>query len=205
MIIFYLATPEENLTCSLPWRKSLAHSLCLCLSVCLSHSFAPSLSRALSDVQSTYELSTLFCLCSRSPYICMWCNREISSKMVSAQVFFCWLFYILATSKVISGRIMTDDSAQPWRLDSAASLGDQGSSIVTWYPTQLHSTDTEPTSPCPILIMPSAWLCSNKYQFLSQWFNIGSNLWGMNGKKCCFESWSGYMSLGYYSPLKNFL
>ena len=31
--------------------------------------------------------------------------------------------------------------------------------------TQSYYPDTEPTSPCPILIVPSAWLGSDKYQF----------------------------------------
>ena len=35
---------------------------------------------------------------------------------------------------------------------------------MTWYPTQSHYPDTEPTSSCPILIMPSAWLGSTEYR-----------------------------------------
>ena len=37
-----------------------------------------------------------------------------------------WLleFYILATSKVISGLVVICDSAQSWQVDSAAALGD---------------------------------------------------------------------------------
>ena len=31
--------------------------------------------------------------------------------------------------------------------------------------------------PCPILIMPSTWLGSDRYTFLSNWFNTGSKLW----------------------------
>ena len=33
------------------------------------------------------------------------------------------------------------------------------------YPDIPHCPDTEPTSPCPIEIMPSAWLGSDMYQF----------------------------------------
>ena len=33
-----------------------------------------------------------------------------------------------------------------------------------------HCPWTEPTSPCPNLIMPSVWLGSDKYQFLNLWF-----------------------------------
>ena len=36
---------------------------------------------------------------------------------------------------------------------------------MTWYPAQSQTPDTEPTSPCPILIMPSTWLGRNKDQF----------------------------------------
>ena len=41
---------------------------------------------------------------------------------------------------------------------------------------QSHYPDTEPTSsPFPILIMPSAWLGSDEYQFLSHWFDLSGN------------------------------
>ena len=45
------------------------------------------------------------------------------------------LFYILASSKVISGRVLTWDSTHLWRLNSAATLGNQPTSTMTWYPT----------------------------------------------------------------------
>ena len=46
---------------------------------------------------------------------------------------------------------------------------------MTWYPTQSHYPDTRPASPCPILIMPSTWLGSDKYQFdkLLVWLDHG--------------------------------
>ena len=53
-----------------------------------------------------------------------------------------------------------------WWLYGASSLGDQAARTITWNPTQLHYPDTEPTCPCPILIMPSSWLGSDKYQFV---------------------------------------
>ena len=65
------------------------------------------------------------------------------------------LFYVLATSKVISGRVLICDSAHSWRLCSATSLGHQAVGTMTCYPTQSHFPDTEPISPCTILIMPS--------------------------------------------------
>ena len=40
------------------------------------------------------------------------------------------LFYILATSKVISGRIVTYCSAHSWRLYSAVSLGHQAADTM---------------------------------------------------------------------------
>ena len=51
------------------------------------------------------------------------------------------------------------------------STGSLTTSIMTWYPIQSFYPNTEPTSPCPILIMSSAWLGSDKYQFLSHWFD----------------------------------
>ena len=49
--------------------------------------------------------------------------------------------------------------------------GDHTASTMTWYPTQSHYLDTEPTSPCLILLMQNAWLRNDKYQFLSRLFN----------------------------------
>ena len=53
---------------------------------------------------------------------------------------------------------------------------------MSWYPTHSHYSGTKPTSPCPILIMLSAWIGSDKYQFLSHldWLDQGSNPWGPN-------------------------
>ena len=44
-------------------------------------------------------------------------------------------------------------------------LRNQAVSTMTWYPTQSHYPDIEPTSPCPILILPSTCLGSDRYQF----------------------------------------
>ena len=65
-------------------------------------------------------------------------------------------------NKVISGWVLTCDNAHLTWLYSAAPLGDQADSTMT---TQSHYFNTEPTSPCPILVMPSAWLGSDKYNF----------------------------------------
>ena len=82
------------------------------------------------------------------------------------------LFYALATSKVILGRVWTCDSAHSWWLYNTAPLGNQATSTMT---TQAHYPDTRPTSPCPIIIMPSTWLGSDKYQFhkLFVWLDHG--------------------------------
>ena len=71
----------------------------------------------------------------------------------------------LATSKVISRWILTCASVHSWWLYSAAS---------PCHSTQSHYPDNEPTSPCIILMVPSTWLGSNKYQFLSHWFDLTS-------------------------------
>ena len=55
-----------------------------------------------------------------------------------------------------------------WRLYSASALEQQTTSTMTCYPTQLHYLYTEPISPCPILIMPSVRLGSDKYQVSTQ-------------------------------------
>ena len=66
------------------------------------------------------------------------------------------LYYVLAIATVILGQVSTCDSTHTWWVYSAD---------TTWFPTQSHYPDTEPTIPCLILIMPSTWLGSDKYQF----------------------------------------
>ena len=68
-------------------------------------------------------------------------------------------------SKVISGWLSICDNAHSWRFYSATPLGNQAISTMTWCPTHSHHPVTEPTSPCPILLMQSARLGSNKYRF----------------------------------------
>ena len=50
-------------------------------------------------------------------------------------------------------------------------MENQAVSTMTKYPMQSDYPDTEPTSPCHILIMSSAWLGSDEYQFSSHWFD----------------------------------
>ena len=87
-------------------------------------------------------------------------------------ILFCLLFYVLATSKIITGWAPTCGSVHSWWLYSAAPLGNQVTSTMTWYLTQSYYPDTKPTSPFHILIMSSALLGSNKYQFLGHWFDL---------------------------------
>ena len=51
------------------------------------------------------------------------------------------------------------------RGDFVVLLQDQTNSTMTGYHTQSHYHDTESASSCPILIMLSALLESDKYQF----------------------------------------
>ena len=85
--------------------------------------------------------------------------------------FVCLLFYVLVTSKVISQRVLTCENTQSSWIYSVVPLGDEATSTMTRYPTQSPSPVTEPNTPCPIQIMLCAWLGSDKYQILSQWFD----------------------------------
>ena len=90
----------------------------------------------------------------------------------------CLLFYVLGTSKFILRQVPTCDLSygdfiivHSWGLYSAASLGHQATSTFTCYPTQSHYPDILPTSPCAILLMPSARIGSDKYKYLSHGFD----------------------------------
>ena len=62
-------------------------------------------------------------------------------------IFVSLLFYVLATSKVLSWWVLTSDSAHLWWLYSTGPLGNQATRTMTWYPSQSHYPDTEPTGP----------------------------------------------------------
>ena len=85
-----------------------------------------------------------------------------------------WLeFYVLATSKVISGWLLTCDSAHWWwyySYGAVVTLGDQVTGVMTWYPTQSQYPDSELTSSFPIWIIQSICLESDTYLLLSHWF-----------------------------------
>ena len=74
----------------------------------------------------------------------------------------------LATSQVIKEHVTVRTYCLPWHT-SAAPLGEQATSTMTWYPTQSHYPNTKPTNPCHILIMSITWLGSDNYHLLSHW------------------------------------
>ena len=117
---------------------------------------------------------------------CEWlCNILLGLYYLS------WLLgfvsYVLAKSMVISWWVLTCVSAHSWELCSAASLEVQVNITIIWYPNQSHYPDNQPTSHCPILIMPSGWFRSDKYQFLNHWFDT-TRVWiprsPQNGDEC---------------------
>ena len=115
--------------------------------------------------------------CKRPQAGCDWGLSWCVESNLGKGFGFGWLleFYVLATSNVISGWVPTFDSAHSWRLYSAVPLGNQATSIMTRYPAQPCYPTV--TSPCPILLTPSAKLGSNKYQF--SLFYLG---WGLNSR-----------------------
>ena len=83
-----------------------------------------------------------------------------------------WSFTPLHHLIFISERVLTCDSAHSWQLYSAVPLGNQVAVSMVQYPIQSHYPDTERTSPCPILLMPSHRLGSDKYKLISHWFDL---------------------------------
>ena len=62
------------------------------------------------------------------------------------------LFYILSTSKVISGQVLTCNIAHSLRLSSTVPLGGKDTGTMTQYPTQSYCHVTLLINGCPILI-----------------------------------------------------
>ena len=122
---------------------------------CLQHRMRSPRSTCSSAVQSG------LCGCGTVWYEIYQCNGHLVRLLE---------FYVLATSKVISGWVLTCDSVHSWWLYSDSPLGDQATHTMAQFPSPLLYSDTAPTSLCPILIMPSAWLGSDMYQFLSHCF-----------------------------------
>ena len=73
---------------------------------------------------------------------------------------------------VISGMLPTWDSAHSRRLFSAVPLGYKAASTEHWYHTQSHYPDTEPTSPCPIRVIPNSRLGGGLYKWSKSWTNM---------------------------------
>ena len=92
-------------------------------------------------------------------------TREMDAQPIWPALSVCFVVLCRTKPKVISGSVSTCHTVHSWQLHSAA----QAAITMTWYPTQLHYPHTEPTSPHPILIMPSTWLWSNKLK----WSNHG--------------------------------
>ena len=78
-----------------------------------------------------------------------------------------WLveFYVLTTSKIISGGETTCDSAHSWQYYSTASQINQASNSMTRCLTHSKCTDTELTSLCHILVGPNRKSGSDKFQY----------------------------------------
>ena len=96
------------------------------------------------------------------PFVKTWmlflcCKERMHCSMTLLVPYFDYvcllLFYVLETPKVIAGWVQTCDNVHSFRLSNAAPLGNQAASTMTRCPTQSHYPDTEPTSPCPTLIM----------------------------------------------------
>ena len=132
---------------------------------------------------ATQNIAPYFCVCIATHEIVPLLNRMSNSIIIKGLLtlsswtpspkktphnIFC---YVLTTPKVISGQVPTYDSAHSLRLHSVVPMGNQDASTMTWYPTQSHYLDTEPTSPYTILLIPNAWLGSDKYEFKNHWFD----------------------------------
>ena len=78
----------------------------------------------------------------------------------------CWSFTSLQHLRSYQGRYRIVTVIHSWWLFSIALLGNQATSTLSQCPTQWHYPDTELVCPCPMRIMPSAMMGSDKYKFL---------------------------------------
>ena len=106
------------------------------------------------------------------------------------------MFYVLATSKVISGPVPACDSAHSWWLYSAARLGNQVTSTMTWYPPQSHYPDTVWHQSMPY---PNNSECLARKRQVSivkslVWFNQSSNPRGSDSMISQSRRWMLYSS-----------
>ena len=114
------------------------------------------------------------------------------------------------TSKIISRWVSACESAHRWRLYSGKP-GHQAP--MAWCPTLSHYPHTQPTSPCPTLIMPSTWLGKSKELILKSldWLDLVLNPQGSDspisqsgrGPLYSFSQpvWSGYSIKRKYSKI----
>ena len=81
------------------------------------------------------------------PYLLYWMEQgSVIPQWILLNVYFvfCLLFfYILTASNVIAWRVPTCDSEHTWGPYSAALLGKQAPSTITWYPTQSHFPENQ--------------------------------------------------------------
>ena len=78
--------------------------------------------------------------------------------------------------RVIPGWVSTCYRTQLWRQYSSALPRDQATSTTIPFSTQSHYSDTELTSPWPILVMLSARLGNDRYQFCKSLVWVGKDL-----------------------------
>ena len=129
-------------------------------------------------------------------------------KLIPLLIVYLLWFYVLATSKFLAGQRLTCDSVHSWRRYSAAPLGIQAVSTMTWYSIQPHYSDTEPTSPCPILITLRTYLARNRSVSILKsvfWHDQGSNPWGLdfpisqNGRRTLYSFAHSVWSPSWYN------
>ena len=94
-------------------------------------------------------------------------NEDILGSNFTCSSNLSWLFSLLHASNINGhdrkwtnlwkGEVIVTSYSVP--------LADQATSTVTWYPTHSDNPGSDKTSPCPILLMPCAWLGSARYQF----------------------------------------
>ena len=83
------------------------------------------------------------------------------------------------------GYCLTFDSAHSWERHISTPQGNQATVTISRYPTHSHYPDIETTSLCPILIMLSTRIGSDKNQFhkMLVWLN-----WELNSRSPAHEA-----------------
>ena len=156
------------------WYLLYIHTHCVVFTV-LTHS--------LCGIYCTYTLTEWYLLYIYTHCVVFTVHTH-SLWLISNKILL--LFYILAASDVISGRVPTCDRMHSWWLYCAASLGQQAARTMTCYPTQSHYPDTEPTCPCSILIMPKYQTRKRQVSIVKSllWLHQKSNPWPSDSLIC---------------------